>query len=461
MKVLAVSGPPKDFSGVVTLPPSKSYLHRALFVSCLLPSGSKITGCGKRHSSDVSATVGALKKLGGEIRFLPKEGGGTFLARRGKPVKDGKIEIDCRGSGTTARLAISYAALSPKGTTLRIFGDGSLTRRPMESIFSSLHSLGVQCRSENSSGTLPVLVEGGGIPGGECEIDGSVSSQFISSLLISCTRAQNKTKIRIKDPSKLVSKPYIASTLLVLEYFGFKAAALGDGSSKFAAFEIPGNQAPSPKNRTFKVPGDASSAAALVSAAIASSGEIEILNYQRKMPQPDSKILEISRELGAEIRENPGGVLKIDATRVGSSSKKAMKLDLGDSPDLVPVVAALAADRGINLEITNVAHVRFKESDRLTVLSRELGKLGISTTLSPESLELRGGLSNPRERKPILLDPEKDHRMLMALAVAGLSGKFGKILIKDPGCVAKSYPNFVKDIRRLCHGKNVVITART
>src|SRR5579862_381535 len=219
MKALRISGRPTRFSGKVSLPPSKSYLHRALFVSGLASSESRIVNCGTVHNDDTLASVSALKALGARITSSRSYGGG-FRVVPGS--RSGSITLDARGSGTTARFLVPFAALCEEGTTVKIIGNRSLSTRPMDSIFAPLSQLGVQCRSINSDGKLPILVEGGGIKGGECEIDGSISSQFVSSLLISSVKAENDTSLFIRDPGRQVSKPYIEATLRVMKFFGFK-----------------------------------------------------------------------------------------------------------------------------------------------------------------------------------------------------------------------------------------------
>jgi len=134
-----------------------------------------------------------------------------------------------------------------------------------------------------------------------------------------------------------------------------------------------------------------------------------------------------------------------------------LEFDLKESPDIVPVVVGLAAALGRQVEITNVGHLRFKESDRISVLSRELKKLGVRTRESSSTLSILGKVDDTNEvRKPILINPEKDHRMLMAIAIAALSGRYGEIMISDPDCVGKSYPAFVNDLQKLCHEKKTV-----
>ena len=442
-------GRPAHFSGSIRLPPSKSYFHRALIVAALASPSSEIANCGDVFSDDMISTMNALKAFGAKVSHSP-ENGGTIYVKPGK-TDISKISVDARGSGTTARFAVSFAALAERRTLTRLSGDKSLSKRPMEEIQGALTQLGVDCRYERKKGHLPILISGGGIQGGRCEIDGSISSQFISSLLISCTQAKSDCKIHLLNPSRLVSAPYVEANLRVVSAFGFKIKVVYSTSLPYLAFEINGNQ--KVNGRRFSVPGDMSTGAALIGAAIASRGNIKLLGVNKDLPQSDSIIVPIAREFGARIHEGKKSV----SAQMTKSKHGTIALKLGDSPDIVPVVAGLSAAMERQVRISEIGHLRFKESDRLRVLSRELNKLGLKIGETESSLEISGDMSPTRHiRKPILLDPEKDHRMLMALTIAGLSGRFGELRIKDPECVKKSYPSFVGDIQKLCHERRTV-----
>jgi 3-phosphoshikimate 1-carboxyvinyltransferase len=442
-KKLSISGSPEHFSGRVRLPPSKSYVHRALFVAALGEGTSTLTGCGKELADDLLATIGVLREFGARIRHTSASDG-TIEVIPGK-ARSKKIHVFAQGSGTTARFAISFAALMSEGTSVKISGDDSLTMRPMQSIFDSLGELGVRCAYEKEPGRLPIIVNGGGIEGGECSVDGSISSQFVSSLLISCTRAESDTLIRIKDAAHLVSKPYIDATIAVLSYFGLKV----DQSQKYSSFKIGGNQVA--KQRRFAVPGDMSAGAALIGATLAARGSVELLGVNPKFPQADAEMTSVARKFGALIIKK-GNSIKVTSQ---DTKQRALTLDLNESPDIVPIVAGLAAALGTSVTIQNIGHLRFKESDRISVLSRELGNLGVGTREGKSTLTVLASNQEPHFRKPILIDPERDHRMLMALAIAGLSGRYGEILISNPECVKKSYPDFVRDIQKLCGDRKV------
>lgn len=448
-RYLRVAGLPEHFSGSVRLPPSKSYFHRALFVAALSLTPSSVTNCGHAFSDDMTSTLNALRAFGVKITRSSK-GHGTLNISPNRSERS-KITVQANGSGTTARLAVSFAALAEESTVTRLSGDSSLSKRPMQEICDALTQLGVDCEYENEYGRLPILISGGGIRGGKCEIDGSISSQFISSLLISCTRAQGDCEIRIRHPSRLVSKPYIDSTLRVLSDFGFKIKEISSPKFRYLGFQIRGNQ--KVKGRRFSLPGDMSTAAALIGAAIASNGKINLLGVNQDLPQSDSAIIPIARKFGARIREDRDSL----STTTKRTRTRVLTLSLGDSPDLVPVVVGLSAARGQGVRIGGISHLRFKESDRLAVLSRELRKLGVRSRENHSSIHVYPKVVRTKDiRKPILLDPDRDHRMLMALTIAGLSGRFGELRIGDPDCIKKSYPSFVQDIQRLCHERHTL-----
>ena len=403
-------------------------------------------------SEDVLATLRVLKSLGAKI-VKSSRSGGTITVEPGWTHRK-KVTVYLKGSGTTARLAIAFAALAPKEVEAKFTGDASLSKRPMREILDALSSLGVECYSEKSNGCLPVVVKGGGIRGGECLVDGSVSSQFISSLLIACTQARKDSTIRIKKPEKLVSRPYIEATLSVLEHFGFEVRVLSTNKLEYVGFQIKGNQ--SSEGRSFNLPGDMSSASALIGAALSAKGSLNLSEVDLDLPQPDSVFLSFVSKFGGKISKSRDSLF----VRSSVPSGGLIHLDLKDAPDLVPAVAGLSAGIGCNVRISNIAHLKFKESDRLHTLATELRKMGVETHETVSTLTIRGRSLKEAIRKPILLDPHSDHRMLMAFTIAALSGRFGEILISDPACVAKSYPDFVRDLQRACGEKNTISLAK-
>jgi 3-phosphoshikimate 1-carboxyvinyltransferase len=465
--LLRVSGErPHNFRGTVRLPPSKSYIHRALFVSSLCSNRSTISNCydaGGNLSEDARASVNALTHFGVGIK-------------RGKlhdelVVDPGEIssggEIFAGGSGTTARFAIAYAAIPTDGGSTTITGDSSLLKRPMKPLLDALSQLGVSCISKNS-GKLPVVVEGSGIAGGSCTIDSSASSQFLSALLIACTRARKQdTTIIIDDTSPSVSVPYVEATMFVLRHFGFVVARKREKEN--IVFKVKRNQR-GRQGGTFSVPGDMSSAASLIAATVAAKGRARLTGVDLRMPQADSSFLDIVKRFGAKVvAKKTDQSIIVDAgdgNERQRSSRILATFDLQNSPDLVPVLAGLAVATGLNVGIRGVHHLRFKESDRLQALYGELGKMeGVKVDTGKDSLSIRAKddtISGKEGRKAskVVLDSHNDHRILMGLTIAGISGRFGELFITNPLCVAKSYPCFISDLKYLAHGDVVSITKR-
>jgi 3-phosphoshikimate 1-carboxyvinyltransferase len=413
---------------------------------------------GSDYSEDVKASISALKSFGIAIQKKNAKSSAILLVRP-KLVSSSKREIYAGGSGTTARFAIAFAAIPSDGGSSVIIGDSSLLERPMLPLMDALAQIGAKCYSRNSDGKLPVVVEAEGLEGGDCRIDGSISSQFISALLIACTQARNDTTVEIENPSEMVSYPYIEATQFVLKIFGFKIT-LKKSSDSFS-FHIKGNQT-GIKGRKFSVPGDMSSAAALIGATIAAKGRIRLDGVNLQMLQADSAFLKIARQFGATISQRGVSLIVSGKGMRNDKRKKMMSFDLKDSPDLVPVVAGVAAAQGREAKIRNVGHLRFKESDRLSSLSKELGRIGLQVTEAQDSLSLspsRNADAMGRDEL-VTLSSYNDHRILMALTIAGISGNFGKLLISDPSCVNKSYPAFLSDLKRLAHDKKLLSIVR-
>lgn len=440
---------PRNFRGSLTLPPSKSYLHRALFVSSLCTSDSRIENVGSSFSEDVEASKDALRSFG----MVIEKKSNTDLLVHPKPVSSSRGEIFAGGSGTTARFAIAFAAIPVDGGDSVVTGDASLLKRPMQPLLDALTQIGIKCYSKNSDGKLPVVVQANGIKGGVCRIDGSISSQFISALLIACTQGRNDTAIEIENPLQMVSVPYLEATQFVLKTYGFKIKQ--NKSRNSISFRVSGNQT-SHKGRKFSAPGDMSSAAAVIGATLAAKGKVRLNGVNLEMPQADSVFLNIAKKFGASVLQKRSSVI---VSTKGRRDSKSLNFDLKNSPDIVPIVAGVAAAIGQDVKIRNVGHLRFKESDRLNVLSKELSKIGMQIVENQYSISIASPGENAKlmqKKKPTILSSENDHRILMALAIAGMSGKFGELLISNPSCVNKSYPSFISDLKSLTHNENIL-----
>ncbi|MEM3586629.1 MAG: 3-phosphoshikimate 1-carboxyvinyltransferase, partial [Candidatus Jordarchaeaceae archaeon] len=272
----------------------------------------------------------------------------------------------------------------------------------------------------------PIIVEGGGIKGGETKIPGHISSQFISALLIACPLAENET--RIIFTSELKSKPYLDMTLEFLNHFKGKVEYLPN-----IGVTIPPQQTYSPSS--VKIPGDFSSAAFVLSAAAITDSDVTIKNLDMNTAQGDKKIVDLLMKMGAEIKIGQNYIRVI-----GGKKLRGISFDCSDNPDLLPVLAVLGSVAEGKTEIFNAQHVRFKESDRISAMAKELSKMGIHVEEKPDSLTIYGGKIRGAQ-----VDSYNDHRILMALSIAALAAE-GETLISGAESVDVSYPSFIEDM---------------
>lgn len=409
-----------DVWGTVEAPPSKSYSHRA-FVIGSMGHYAKITK--PLLSADTLATIDACRAFGAEIKI---EGDTVEIAGIiGKPKVPDNV-VDAKNSGTTLRLCMSVAALADGATVFT--GDGSLRRRPNGPLIKALNELNAVCYSTRGTGTAPIVVHGI-MDGGKARIKGDVSSQFISSLLISCPFAKNDTIIEIEG--ELKSRPYIDVTLEMLETAGCRIA------SNYREFSIPAGQDYDLK--AYRVPGDFSSAAYPLAAAAITKSKVTVNNlFESK--QGDAAILEYLLDMGANIFWDE----KKGAVTAEGGELHGIDVDAGATPDLVPTLAVLGAYASGTTTINNAEHVRYKETDRLHAIATELKKMGADITEKADGLVIHGG----KPLKGATVDGYDDHRIVMSLAIAALAAE-GTTSIGTAESVSISYPGFFDDMKRL------------
>ncbi|MBA2268545.1 MAG: 3-phosphoshikimate 1-carboxyvinyltransferase [Nitrosopumilus sp.] len=472
--------------GEVICPPSKSYSHRAIMISSLTSGKSHIENV--LLSRDTLASINCIKMLGvsvctfknksndprasdlDNLENFPtdlvtrtKQDGGNSLSstqdlivesnggRSGFKTPDDVLFAD--NSGTTIRLAASMCSLVKDGYSI-LTGDKSLRKRPMGDLIKALNQLGVNCFSTNQSYFPPLVVKGGGIKGGTTEISGEISSQFISSILLSGIYSQ--TPITIQVLGNQVSKPYIDSTIFMMKKFGVTVENSSDEifstnlvdkvqtskeSKKLVksiseSYRLPVGY--DYRSQTFRVPGDFSTAALLMSAAILSGGELVIRNLDFTMPQGDMEIINIIKKMGGRIEvDRSKGVVKIDgSTKLGGGS-----FDLVRTPDLLPVVAILSLKAKNKTTITGVSHARYKETDRVSNISSQLIKFGAQIKEDNDSITILP----PVELRSAVIKSFDDHRLFMAFTIAGLSTEHS--IIDSADSVDVSFPNFVGELR--------------
>jgi len=399
----------------VSAPPSKSITHRALILGGLAEGESLIRNY--LNAGDTLSTLNALKAFGIEMEAQGENG---LLLHGSKGVlKTPESPIDCGNSGTTLRLMSSISALDGE---VELTGDSSLQKRPMRPLLDALNQLGVNAYSIEGDGTPPIIVKGNGINGGLSKIPGDVSSQFISSLLLAAPYAENDVELEIT--TSLKSRPYVDITLDLMKSFGI--IVQNDG---YQRFKVESNRVYT--GREYTVEGDYSSGAYFLALGPLTGSEISVRGLSKESLQGDRIILDILNNMGATIIEEDGLI-------TGSSEGlQATTVDLGDTPDLLPTVAAIMCKAEGRSEITNVKHARIKESDRLAACAREFSKFGVKIEEHEAGLSIDG----VKNLKGSTVDSGGDHRMAMALTILGLAAE-GKTTIKNAECAEISYPEF-------------------
>ncbi len=410
--------------GNVICPPSKSYTHRAIFISSLANGDSHIIN--PLLSRDTIATIDACKAFG--VKIIRTDQGLFVSGNRTLKIPDDVINVE--NSGTTMRFVTAISALLKNGHVI-ITGDDSIRKRPMGPLLSALKQLGVHSYSATDNDKAPIIVQGGGIKGNHISIDGSISSQFISGILIAgaCT----ESGISLNVTGKQVSRSYIESTLNVMNKFGARVRK----SSDYRNYKIFYNRyIPT----TFAIPGDFSTAALLLSAGTLAGGEITVTNLDFSLPQGDSKILDILKKIGAVISINKkNGTVKT----MGTGDLNGGEFDLSDTPDLLPVVAILSLKSINPVRIYGVSHTRYKETDRLKIIASEFRKFGVKTKILPDEITI----VSPKKLKNAHINSHGDHRLFMSFVIASMMTE--KSIVDGVESVDVSYPSFIQDMKKI------------
>jgi len=402
-------------NGKIICPSNKSYTHRAIFLAALSDGKSIVKKI--LHSNDTIATISACRGFGVEVEEV--ENNVTIKNKIGETVQSSIINAE--NSGTTIRIAIAIAALSGGNTTLT--GDDSLKKRPMQPILDALERMGV--KTESNEGRPPIHINGK-IQGKEISINGDISSQFISALLIIAPRLPDGLIINVEG--KLVSKPYVDLTIAIMKKFGVDIKIEEEYKRYVVSHQIY-------KPTTFSIPSDFSNLALLLAANVLLGDGLDIEISLGDMPQGDEAIVDILEKLGVNV------TLEDDIITTESPiSLKGGKFDLSDTPDLLPAIAILALKSEKPIEMFNVKHARYKETDRIAIISRELKKIGLNVEEKDDGMILK----KSSELIPAELNSENDHRLFMAFSIAGMF--VGECTVSDPDAVKVSYPEFISDL---------------
>jgi 3-phosphoshikimate 1-carboxyvinyltransferase len=404
---------PSGIKGQIKAPASKSMTQRAI-AAALLADGQSIIH-NPSYCDDSLAAMSIAVGLGARLEPLA----GELKINGSGALKEPKL--NCGESGLAIRMFSPIAALYPAEITM--VGANSLKKRPMGMIEEALKQLGVKCTS--TGGFLPLTIQGP-IVGGNIEIDGSVSSQLLTGLLMALPLADNDSEIKVKN---LRSKPYIDMTLQILRSFG-----IAIHNSEYTLFKIPGNQKYIPQ--IYTVEGDWSGGAFLLVAG-AINGHLTVNGLSMSSMQSDISVINALEKAGAKIKTSENHI------EISKSELKSFDFDATESPDLFPPLVALASYCDGVSNIKGVSRLIHKESDRAATLKEEFGKLNIKIEINDDVMSVTGGRPQGAH-----VESHEDHRIAMAVAVTALRAT-GKVYIRDSQCVVKSYPGFFDDLRSL------------
>lgn len=406
-------------SGEVRIPPSKSHTIRAVAIASLAHGTSRILN--PLDSSDTCSALDTYRAFGAGISAIrtPKsEIAWTVGGVGGRPRIPDNV-VDVGNSGTTLYIAMGTSALVDGYTVFT--GDHQIRRRPAQALLDAINLLGAHGISTRSNGCPPLVIQGP-MTGGQTFVDGSKTSQYATALLINCPLAEGDTEILVSHACEL---PYIEMTLAWLTEQGIRYER--DGCKRFF---IPGRQ--SYKAFEKSVPGDFSSATFFLCAAAITGSELVLLGLDMNDTQGDKAVVSMLAAMGAEVEQLPVGI------RINGGSLKGGEFDLADTPDALPAMAVTACFAEGTTRLVNVAQARLKETDRIRVMAEELSKMGGKVKELPDGLEITG---SPLHGAKVC--GHDDHRVVMALAVAGLASG-GVTEIDTAEAVSITFPTFVE-----------------
>jgi 3-phosphoshikimate 1-carboxyvinyltransferase len=401
--------------GKITAPPSKSYTIRGLMCAALAHGQSEIIH--PLYADDTDAAARVLSDIG--VRVERTE---DLWRIDGSELRQPEADLYCGDSAATLRFMTAICSIVPG--KCRLTAGASLSRRPVEPLVKALQRLDVDCSSNN--GVAPVVVNGGRLRGGETELPGDVSSQFVSALLLVSPLAEEGIRIRLTTP--LESKPYVAMTLDCMAKFGVKVEFSQEMDDYYTVKQTY-------RPTRYEVEGDWSSASYFLALGALSNG-VEIENLNPASLQSDRAMLEFLSQMGADVNISPKSI------GVKGSKLRALRADLSDCIDLLPTLAVLTSVAEGTSKLEGIGRARIKESNRVSAVREGLEKMGVKVAEEKDRMLITGtGL------RSAVIDSHDDHRIAMAFSIMGTLA--GNTTINNAECVKKTFPEFWDILRSI------------
>lgn len=426
-------------SGTIRPPGSKSLTNRALLCAAFAPGRSRLSGA--LRSDDTEVMINALRKIG--LRVEESEGGRTIEITgidRGSvaPPSESEVELFIGNSGTTIRFLT--AALSALGGRFRLSGVPRMHQRPIGDLIDALRPIcDGEVSSESPGGCPPVRIDTQGWRGDVIKVAGNVSSQFLSGLMMASPIAGKR--IRIEVLGELVSRPYVEMTAAIMRDFGVTCRWTDpkehaqSSSAASPTFEI--DSGDGYISRDYEIEPDASAASYFWAAAAITGGEVTVMGLSDQALQGDVRFVDCLELMGCQVRRETDRI-----TVKGSRVLRGIDVDMNAISDTVQTLSVVAMFADGPTTVRGVAHNRFKETDRIGDLAKELRKLGGQITETEDGLIIRPGILRPAR-----IETYEDHRMAMSLALAGLRAP--GVQISNPSCTGKTYPDYFADLEAL------------
>ena len=449
---------------IIRPPGSKSITNRALVCTALARGESLLTGA--LESDDTRVMIEGLRQLGLAVDHDREAGTIRVTGCGGRPPA-ASADLSLGNSGTTVRFLTAMATLGHG--VYRLDGTPRMRQRPIQDLLDALRQLGADAVSEAGAGCPPVVVRAAGLPGGRAEVAGNISSQFLSAILQAAPYAARDVLLSVRG--ELVSKPYVAMTIAVMRAFGVKVGfeeqdtaqpgrlryntrpgRLPDDTQPGRLRDVPTSETeakmpaddfslrvPAPQSylgRTYAIEPDASAASYFFAAAAIAGGSVTVEGLGRNSLQGDVAFCDCLRQMGCEVVDGDNQIT------VKGKPLRGIDVDMNAISDTVQTLGAVALFADGPTTIRNVGHIRHKETDRIAALATELRKLGAEVDPWTDGLRIA-----PKPLHGASIDTYDDHRMAMSMALVGLA--VPGVVIRDPGCTSKTYPDFFRDLAGL------------